>query len=155
MESPWVPSLPVLPIARLILSRQHWELMRSHVDAGLPFEACGLLAGDGDTVRDVLPIRNQLRSSTRFRMEPAEQLRAFADIGDKGWSLVGIFHSHPAAPGESPLQAPAPSATDIDEASYPVVHVVWSRSTGAWAARGYWIEDGHVSDVALGVEEMK
>ncbi len=155
MESAGAPSLPVRPIKKLTLSREHWELMRSHVAAGLPFEACGLLAGDGDTVREVLPIRNQLRSSTRFRMEPVEQLQAFAAIGDKGMSLLGIFHSHPAPPDERPVQAPVPSATDIDEASYPVVHVLWSRPTGAWEARGYWIEDRRVSDVALGVTEMK
>jgi proteasome lid subunit RPN8/RPN11 len=155
VDSGEAPRLPVRPMKRLILSRLQWGLMRAHVTAELPFEACGLLAGHDDTVHEVLPITNQLPSPTRFRMEPAEQLRAFAAIGDKAMSLLGIFHSHPGPPGLTAAPVPAPSETDIGEAAYPVVHVIWSRPTGPWEAHGYWIEDKRVSDVALAIMEMK
>ena len=133
----------------LHLSTKQWEDMRDHVAACVPHEACGLLAGHGDAVHEVLPITNRLRSPTRFRMEPSEQIRAFAAIEEGGMELIGIFHSHPAFGGAVNAASPGPSATDIAEAAYPVVHVIWSRPDGQWAAHAYWIESGRLSDVAL------
>jgi len=112
------------------------------VDACLPLEACGLLAGAADVVREVLPVANQIQSPARFRMDPMEQLRAFDWIESHGLELLGIFHSHPAGPDR-------PSTTDIAEAAYRVVQVIWSRAQGVWEANGYWIEDGRISDVEL------
>ena len=38
-----------------------------------------------------------------------------------GSMLIGIFHSHPAGPETA-------SVTDIAEAAYEVVSVIWSRN---------------------------
>lgn len=115
----------------------------------MPLEACGLLVGRGDSVDEVIPIANQLRSPTRFRMDPAEQLRAFGRMEAKGMDLLGIFHSHPAEPGAGGPVKQEPSATDIEEAAYPVVQIVWSRPDGQWHARGFWIENAGLSEVEL------
>lgn len=118
------------------------ERMRAHAQACLPLEACGLLAGTSNVVREVVPVTNQLQSPVRFRMDPMEQLGAFDWMETRGLELLGIFHSHPAG-------SDRPSETDIAEAAYPVVHVIWSLAKGVWKAKGYWIEDGRLSDVEL------
>ena len=102
----------------LNLKREHWDVMRAHVLAHAPLEACGLLAGKNNLVEKVLLIENQARSRVKFRMDPKEQLQAFNWIELNGLDLVGIFHSHPAGPETV-------SATDIEEAAYAVMQVVW------------------------------
>ncbi len=128
----------------LRLTTDHWQTMREHVDAQAPLEACGLLAGINDQVQAVLLIANQAQSPARFRMDPLEQLQAFEWMDAHGLDLVGIFHSHPAGPETA-------SATDIAEAAYEVIHVIWSRPQGEWQARAFWIEDRRVDVAALKV----
>ena len=128
----------------LNLKRQDWNMMRAHVHAHAPLEACGLLAGKDNWVEKVLLIENQSKSRTRFRMNSKEQLKAFDWIESNGLDLIGIFHSHPAGPDTV-------SATDIEDAAYAVTQIVWSRLNGDWVARGFWIEDKQVTEVRLKV----
>jgi proteasome lid subunit RPN8/RPN11 len=79
-------------------------------------------------------------------MDPYEQLHAFNWIDSNGLDLLGIFHSHPAGPETA-------SPTDIAEAAYEVIHLIWSRNQDRWQARGFWIENGHVTDVPLQIIE--
>lgn len=118
------------------------QTMRRHVAAQVPFEACGLLAGKHDSVEAVLRMRNADRSPVRFRLDAQEQYNAFEWMDAKGLDLVGIFHSHPTGPETV-------SPTDIDEAAYDVVHVIWSRIERTWTARGFWIENWQVAEVPL------
>jgi proteasome lid subunit RPN8/RPN11 len=134
---------------QLQLSQAHLEEMRAHIDSCAPNEACGLLAGTGNIVKMVLPIANQEHGPSRFRMDARGQLRGFRSMEEAGFELVGIFHSHPADFGSQTNPVPGPSATDIREAAYPVVQVIWFRQQGLWIARGFWIEDGHVATVPL------
>jgi len=120
--------------------------MLSYVDNNLPLEACGLLAGTDNRVEKVIRVRNQAQSPVRFVMDPYEQLRAFDWIESSGLDLLGIFHSHPAGPETA-------SATDIGEAAYEVIHVIWSRIEDRWRARGFWIENGDASEVTLRIIE--
>lgn len=120
--------------------------MRLHVDACLPMEACGVLAGLGDTVSAVIPVANAEHSTVRYRMEPREQLRAFNRIEADGLDLLGIFHSHPDGP-------PHPSPTDVAEAAYPVAYLIWWREAGLWRLAAFSIHQGRVSDVKLDVAD--
>lgn len=131
---------------KLLLHKHHWQEMLEYVAGQAPLEACGLLAGKNDEVEKVLLVRNQAQSPVRFVMEPYEQLEAFDWIDSNGLELLGIFHSHPAGPEMA-------SATDIKEAAYDVIHVIWSRDQGHWQARGFWIENGTVSEVSLQIFE--
>src|SRR5512143_3010555 len=129
---------------RLVLASDQLAAMRLHLDACLPLEGCGLLAGRGETVERVLPIANQARSEVRFRMDPREQLDAFEWMEANGLELTGIFHSHPSGPDH-------PSATDIAEAAYPVVYLIWSRADTDWTVKGYWIEGNRVMEVGVDI----
>jgi len=129
---------------RLLLRQNHWDEMQRQVAAEAPIEACGLLAGIQDEVQRVVPIPNALNSASRYRFDPYEQLAAFERIEQAGLEMLAIYHSHPKGP-------PHPSQTDIDEASYPVVYVIWSQAQGGWQARGYWIENGTFSGIPLEV----
>ena len=91
-------------------------------------------------------VRNQEQSPVRFVMDPREQLKAFDWIESSGLDLLGIFHSHPAGPE-------IVSVTDIAEAAYEVIHIIWSRTEGRWQARGFWIEAGEASEVTLRIIE--
>jgi proteasome lid subunit RPN8/RPN11 len=126
----------------LKLRPEHWQAMHRHVSSLAPLEACGLLAGKQDWVEAVLMVRNAVQSPVRFRMDAQEQYNAFEWIDAQGLDLVGIFHSHPSGPETA-------SPTDIAEAAYEVVHVIWSRKKRTWSARGFWIETGQVTEVGL------
>ena len=129
----------------LTLGRDHWQEMLEHVDTHAPLEACGLLAGKGNRVERVLPVRNRAQSPVRFVMDPYEQLKAFEWIDSIGLDLLGIFHSHPAGPEIA-------SVTDIAEAAYDVVHLIWSRPEGQggqWLARAFRIENDSAAEVSL------
>jgi len=126
----------------LKLKPEYWRAMRQHVAALAPLEACGLLAGKGDSVEAVLRVRNAEQSPVRFRMDPQEQFNAFEWIEANGLEMIGIYHSHPSGPETA-------SATDIAEAAYEVVHVIWSRSKRTWKARGFWIEAEEVAEVNI------
>lgn len=128
------------------MKQDQYEEMLRHVAGQAPLEACGLLAGRDGQVEKVLLVRNQAQSPVRFVMDPYEQLAAFEWIDSQGLELIGIFHSHP----DGPMGA---SATDIEEAAYEVVHIIWSRLEGTWRLRGFWIEDGQVSEVALSIQQ--
>jgi len=126
----------------LKLKPEHMQTMRRHVTVQAPLEACGLLAGKQDSVETVLRVRNAEQSPVRFRMDTQEQYNAFKWMDANNLDLLGIFHSHPSGPETV-------SPTDIAEAAYDVVHIIWSRTMQSWNARGFWIEHGQVSEVIL------
>ena len=113
------------------LTYAQWVLMRDHIMAQLPEEACGLIGGQGDEARLVLPVTNELHSPVRFRMSPQEQLDAFLRFEQAGLELIGIFHSHPRGPA-------TPSPTDIAEWMYAdVKSLIWAPRFGLWSARAF------------------
>ena len=116
--------------------------MLEHIHRHAPLEACGLLAGKDNQVERVILIRNQAQSPVRFVMDPYEQLQAFEWIDSSGLELLGIFHSHPAGPDTA-------SQTDIEEAAYEVVHLIWSKDQNGWKARGFLIQNGSATEVSL------
>jgi proteasome lid subunit RPN8/RPN11 len=140
---------------QLNLGRDQWHTMRAHVEACSPLEACGLLAGHGDRVHEVLLIANELRSPTRFRMDPREQIRAFNHMDEAGMELLGIFHSHPGLPGAGVPGKQEPSATDRAEAVYNVVQLIWSWARGQWRVRAFRLQDGQISEVVMHISDGK
>ena len=82
--------------------------------------------------------------TTRYVIDPREQLRAFRSIDAAGEELVGIYHSHP-------VSQPYPSPTDRAEAHYPdALYVVVSLRSGTPELRAFRIgADQFVREVPL------
>lgn len=85
--------------------------------------------------------------TTRYVIDPREQLRAFRSIDAAGEELAGIYHSHP-------LSQPYPSPTDRAEARYPdAFYLLISLRTREPEIRAFRIgADGFIREVAVGVE---
>lgn len=91
----------------------------AHCNQEHPIEACGILAGIIRHVHGVLtkkvvqtyPCENELNDATRYKISAKEQYRAFIDIEDRGFDLIGFYHSHPN--GSS-----MPSTIDLEQANY-------------------------------------
>jgi [CysO sulfur-carrier protein]-S-L-cysteine hydrolase len=89
----------------LRVTQEQLKLIITQAQTEAPNECCGMLAGRGDVVEAVFPGRNRDQSPTTYLMHPEDQLRAFREMDERGWELIGIYHSHPRT------QA-APSRTD-------------------------------------------
>ena len=87
---------------KVVLKKSDHNTILSHCTAGLPNEACGLLAGtkenDTVTVTKVYLLTNVDASREHFSMDPKEQLSALKDARANGYGIVGNFHSHPESP---------------------------------------------------------
>lgn len=116
--------------------------------AGLPDEACGLLAGpvlaaDGGAPTRFLPLANAAASPYRYLIDPQEQLRAVLDIDDAGEEVWGIVHSHVASPA-------VPSDTDVGLAGWPdALYLICSLGVDPPQVRAWSIRGGAVTEVGL------
>jgi proteasome lid subunit RPN8/RPN11 len=71
-----------------------FEEIVAHAKAEYPNEACGVLAGQGGRPVRVYAMRNAEASPVVYRFDSAEQVKVFRELDDRGWDLLGIFHSH-------------------------------------------------------------
>ena len=119
---------------KLSVSSRQIEEMRRHVENCYPEEGCGILGGFKDRVEWVIPVTNMLHSSTRFQMDPQEQVDAYYKIEEQGGNLIGIYHSHPAGPQH-------PSDSDIRESATPeVIHIIWHPHDEDWSFQAFCID---------------
>ncbi len=86
----------------ITLKKSDYEKMLAHARAGLPAEACGLIAGTvangSKTVRKVYLLTNTDHSSEHFTIDPKEHLAAIKDMRASGLVPLGNWHSHPESP---------------------------------------------------------
>ena len=124
------------------IDTHHHQAMLRELEATLPSEGCGLLAGSGNRVEHLYPIANRLASPYAYEMEPIQQLEAMVDLEDRGWEMLAIYHSHPQGPD-------TPSQTDVHQAFYPeTAYVIVSfRLPQAPSARAFHIVDGRVIEI--------
>jgi len=116
--------------------------MVAHCLAGLPEEACGLLAAEpgGETVRRCYPTRNSAASAKLYTVDPKDHLLADRHAETHGLEIVGVFHSHTHTDAY-------PSPTDVAQAPDPTWHyVIVSFRQALPAVRSYRIVDGTVSE---------
>lgn len=84
-----------------------------HARDAAPEEACGLLAGVGSQVTDVIPITNAAEDPRQtYYMDERELATALLRLNARGQTLLAFYHSHPS--GE-----PVPSPVDVQLATYP------------------------------------
>ena len=114
----------------------------AHCLAGLPDEACGLLAArpGQDTVERCYPTANAAASAKLYTVDPGDHLRADRDAESAGLEIVGVFHSHTHTDAY-------PSPTDVAQAPDPSWHyVIVSLRQALPAVRSYRIVDGTVTE---------
>jgi proteasome lid subunit RPN8/RPN11 len=127
----------------LIIPASFVEKMRAHVQSCLPEEACGILGGNGELVKRVLPVTNELHSPVRFRMEPQGQFKAFMRLEEDGLDMLAYYHSHPTGPAHL-------SETDFAQFSYPgVVLVLLSYENLKWAIKGFIINENTIKEIHI------
>jgi len=115
----------------LYLNILQWTEMEADIRAKAPEEACGIVLGEGNHSKVVIPVINILHSPTRFRMEPEGQLRAFLLAEEKKLDILAVYHSHPQGIDQ-------PSATDIQELTFPgIIYLIWYIKEIKWNCRGY------------------
>lgn len=71
-----------------------FEEIVAHCRAGLPNEACGVVAGEEGRPVQVYRMRNAEESPVVYRFDEREQLQVWSEIEDKGWEPLAFFHSH-------------------------------------------------------------
>jgi proteasome lid subunit RPN8/RPN11 len=127
----------------MILPADMADRILAHSRAGLPNEACGLLAGDQDGVRALFCLENADASPVSYTIEPGGHFRALMEAESNGWELIGAFHSHVNAPAY-------PSPTDVAGAAEPDwIWLVAGPITGETEIRAYRIQDGRVAEEEL------
>jgi proteasome lid subunit RPN8/RPN11 len=117
------------------------DQMVAHALDGFPNEACGLLAGTGTRAEHFYPMSNADASPVTYRLDPKEQITVFDEIDEKGWDLLGIFHSHTHSEAY-------PSETDRGQAFYPdaTYLLVSLQDRANPVLRGYSIRDGEIEE---------
>jgi [CysO sulfur-carrier protein]-S-L-cysteine hydrolase len=83
-----------------LLSEELADRIITHCLAALPSEGCGLFAVNGNRVVDVYPTSNAADSPVSYTVPPEEHFVALKDAEGRGWSLGGVFHSHPFGSAE-------------------------------------------------------
>jgi [CysO sulfur-carrier protein]-S-L-cysteine hydrolase len=119
--------------------------MISHAVAARPLEACGLLAVDSDgRMRRAYCLDNVDESEVSFTVDPDGHFAALTDAESRGWSIGGVFHSHPRGPA-------SPSPTDLGAGIDPQwVHVIIGLADPADPqVRAWRIEDGTAAELDL------
>lgn len=84
------------------LSKADYNKIIAHAESELPYEACGLIAGniDGENkeIKKVYFLTNTDHSNEHFSLDPREQLAAVKDMRKNGFVPLGNWHSHPESP---------------------------------------------------------
>ena len=133
----------------LELDRRTYDDIVAHARGDFPFEACGLLAGQGGRVVKHFVVPNDARSMTFYTMEPKALLRAMNEIDDRDWELLAIWHSHTHTEA-------FPSPTDVELAFYPeAVYLIVSLQEEPAVIRAFDIVAGKITERVLTVDGEK
>ena len=129
----------------LILPRDMLDQIVAHARAGLPNEACGILAGLDGRATPFLPAVNGEASPSFYSIEAQDLLRIVMDIEDADEDIVAIYHSH--------VESPAfPSRTDVELAAWPdAAYMIVSLGSEPPEVKAFAIRDGKISRRELDV----
>ncbi|MDX8046614.1 M67 family metallopeptidase [Gracilibacillus sp. S3-1-1] len=80
----------------IIIPEYIYEQIITEGNKRLPYEACGLLAGNKNQVHSFWPLNNHLQSSRRFFVPKEEVRAAERQIINKKEQVLAVFHTHPS-----------------------------------------------------------
>ena len=127
----------------MILLQETVDHLFAHAEREAPIEACGYLAGNGDLVVKHFPMTNVDNSTEHFSFDPAEQFAILKKARNEGFTITGVYHSHPASPAR-------PSKEDVQLAFDPsLVYIIISLLNERTTIKGYRIRKGTVEEEPL------
>jgi proteasome lid subunit RPN8/RPN11 len=136
------------------VSRELLDDLVAHVLEDPANEICGVVAveDDGADAQDASAVQvcraaNKHASPMKFEIEPAELLKLYDEIEERGWRIGAIYHSHVRSRAY-------PSQTDVNfAANWPGVEwIIVGLAAGEEPdVRSYLIEEGVVREVPLQV----
>ena len=122
------------------------EKIIAHAKHASPIEACGYLAGTGDTVSEIYPMTNLDQSTEHFSFDPKEQFKAVKDARANGLTLIACYHSHPETPAR-------PSEEDIKLAVDPnIVYIIVSLAGASPDIKSFKIKNTVVEKEPLVID---
>lgn len=111
----------------------------------LPNEACGLLVGLDDEVKQQFPLTNIDHSPEHFSFDPAEQFNVMRAARTEGYKIVANYHSHPETPSR-------PSEEDIRLAYDPnILYLIASLAAEVPTLKAFRIVNGQSTEFPINV----
>jgi proteasome lid subunit RPN8/RPN11 len=133
-------------MSELIIPKQILDAMLAHCREAGPNEACGILGGKGREVSELYRTGNAENSPVSYLMDSKEQFRVLKDMREKGLSMVGIFHSHPAS-------AAYPSPKDVSLAFYEdAAYVIVGLAGEEPDVKAFSIRQGEIIEIDIAVK---
>ncbi|MBE7386219.1 MAG: M67 family metallopeptidase [Leptolyngbya sp. SIO1E4] len=153
----------------LTLKQAQMQAMAAQAENTYPEECCGLLLGtlerehDRRWVHELLPLENRwtaevqaliepnpafpastLDKRTRYWIDPKAVMEAQRYVRDRGWIILGVYHSHP---DNSALPSERDRRLAWSDYSYPILSVVKGKvvDVQSWRLR----EDGQFQPEAI------
>ncbi len=125
----------------LKLERAYVDEMIVHAREDAPNECCGIIAGNDGSAAKLYRAINAEASPYRYNVDPRDLLRIYRDLEDRGWDVIGIYHSHTHT-------AAYPSPTDVRLAAWPDAHylIVSLADDANPVLRAFRIRDGEVME---------
>jgi proteasome lid subunit RPN8/RPN11 len=139
----------------IYLDKENLKQLIEHVKKEVPYEVCGILAGEiiqhsaNNVERKVTKVYAMTNVSEKpevcYFMDPKEQIKVIKEIRNSGKELVGIYHSHPDT-------SAYPSARDVELAFYPEASyvIVSLKEKDKPCIRSFEIKEGKIVE-----EEVK
>jgi len=89
---------------------------------------------------------NAEASPYRYNVDPKDLLRIYRDLEDRGWDVIGIYHSHTHTEAY-------PSPTDVRLAAWPEAHylIVSLADAANPVLRTFRISDGRIAEEEIEV----
>ena len=137
------------PLVRILAAAL--DAIASHARAEQPRECCGLLIGADHLIIEAIPTPNVAADPVRrFEIPPVEHIRQMrrcrtlsAETGRRH-DVAGAYHSHPRS-------APAPSATDLEQAFGEFLYLIVGPvvDAGEIEIRAYRLENGAFEPITI------
>lgn len=129
----------------LWLTEEQARAIVDHAIAEAPREACGIIAGVGERVVEIVPIANVAANPQHtYYMDERQFTRALLTLEERGLSLLAFYHSHPSGD-------PVPSHIDVQQASYPDTPYIIAGLKGEPRLAAWQLHYGQVKPVHLHV----
>jgi len=131
------------------IKQSDFDAIAAHARAGLPNEACGLIAGriegENKIIEKIYLLQNPDQSPEHYSIDPKQQLAAVKDMRALGFKPLGNFHSHPTTPAR-------PSEEDIRLAYDPKAsYLILSLAEKTPELKAFGIADGKAEPQTMAV----